>query len=320
MRVSCPLSFALFFFISSVGKTQDKPPELPVISASKEHGCYIAAVGFAKESNLAASSDMKGNVFLWEVGRELKRKAHFRATSGPGVEKWVWSVALSPDGKILAAGSDDNTVWVWETESGKLVRRVRGHQGGRVERMFFLPDGKQGISVEQYGPCLVWNVDGDAEPRKLQIRAQRPALSSDGKLLSGSDGKNTVLFELEGDKKISVLGNYGQDVAFSPDSTKLAKGADGLVQLWEIKTGQKIWASKGHGNEIKRVLFTPDGKRILSIDGVRLHVWDAENGDEIGRFRIGGKTVASCIACAPDGTTILLGDRDGGLTLHELPK
>ena len=187
MRVSCRLYFALLFFISSVGKTQDKPPELLVLSASKVHGCYIAAVGFSKDNNLAASSDMKGNVFLWEVGNELKRKAKFRATSGPGVEKWVWSVALSPDGKILAAGSDDKTVWVWETKSGNLLRRVRGHEG-RVDHVFVLPDGKQGISVDQYGSCLVWNVEGDAEPRKLQIRAQRTALSPDGKLLSGSDG------------------------------------------------------------------------------------------------------------------------------------
>ena len=324
MRIFFLLSVALLFFVTSVGKAQDNPPELPVLSATKGHGCYVSAVAFSKEGNRAASSDMKGNIFLWEVASELKRKAEFRATTGPGVEKWVWSVALSPDGKILAAGSDDKTVWVWESESGKLLRRVRGH-GERVDNVFFFPDGKKGISVDRYGTCLVWDVDGDAKPQEqlLKTGARVTSLSPDGKLLCFSDGNNTILFDLANGKKVSTIGKYCEDVAFAPDSKKIAKGDDSFpktVQLWDTKTGKQLWASNGHNNKIKRVLFTPEGKRILSRDGVRLHIWDTENGDEIGRFRIGGKTVASCIACSLDGKMVLVGNREGGLALHKLPE
>jgi WD40 repeat protein len=187
----------------------------------------------------------------------------------------------------------------------------------------FSPDGNKGASVERGGSCLVWDAKGEAAPRKLEIRAGVTALSPDGKLLCFSDGNDTVLFELASGRKLSTLGRFCEDVAFSPDGKKIAKGDDSFpktVQLWDTKTGKQLWASKGHNNRITRLRFTPDGKRILSMDGVRLHVWDTENGDEIGRFRIGRKTVASWIACAPDGRIILVGDREGGLTLHKFPK
>ncbi len=285
MRVSFPLSVPVLFFVTSLGIGEDQPAKLTVLSANKTHGCYISGVAFSNDGKLAASADKKGNIFLWEVGSELKRKGEFRATTGPSIEKWVWSVAFSPDGKLLAAGSDDNTVWVWDIESGKLRRRVRGHEDS-VDHVFFLPDGKKGVSVGRKGSCLVWDVEGDAEPRKLETWARETALSPDGKWLCFSNGNETILFDLVDGKQHSKLGKYCHAVTFSPDGKKVAKGDDSFprtVQLWDIETGKQIWASKGHGDDIKRVLFTPDGKRILSMDGVRFHVWDTENGDELGR-------------------------------------
>lgn len=322
MRIKYPTSLSLVLLIFTIGNSQENPPELPGSSVISGHKHYVSCVAFSKDGNLAASSDMIGNILVWEVKNELKRKT-FRATNGLGVEKWVWSVALSPDGKLLAAGSDDKTVWVWEIESRKLLCRVRGHEESVVQ-VFFFPDSKKGVSIDRNGTCLVWENDGQVEPVKLKLGARGAAtLSPDGKLLCFSNGNDTILADLADGKKISTFGEYCADVAFSRDGNKVLKGNNSFpktVELWDIKLSKRIWASKGHNNEIKRVLFTPDGKRILSIDGVRLHVWDAETGDEIGRFQIGGKSVATCIACAPDGKAILIGDRQGGLTMHNLPK
>ena len=53
----------------------------------------------------------------------------------------VYSVAISPDGKWLASGSDDKTVRVWDAATGQELRRLEGH-GGRVWSVSFSPDGK----------------------------------------------------------------------------------------------------------------------------------------------------------------------------------
>ena len=264
---------------------------------------------------------MKGNVLLWEVGTELKKKREFRATSGSGVEKWVRSVALSPDGKHLAAGSEDKTVWLWDTESGKLLRRIRGHEES-VNNVFFLQDGKQVVSIDHFGEGLTWEVKGDAEPIRLKTGSLKvTAISPDGKTICYSNGNNTFLVDLSDGKNLSKLGKYSLGLAFTLDGKKIVKGdGSNTVQLWDLKTDEQIWSSKGHGNEIKRVLVTLDGKQVLSMDGVRLHIWDLKSGDEIGRYQIGGKSNATCIVCTPDGKTVLIGDRDGGLALHQLPK
>ncbi len=135
MRVSLPLSIILLCSMAAVGTAKDKPPDLPVISVAQKHACYVTAVACSKDGKLATSSDMKGNVLLWEVGTELKKKGEFRATNGPGVEKWVQSVALSPDGKHLAAGSDDKNSLVVGYRFRQASAANQGAQRKREQRV-----------------------------------------------------------------------------------------------------------------------------------------------------------------------------------------
>ncbi len=239
MRIKYPTSLSFVLLIFTIGNAQNNPPELPGLSALSGHSCHVSSVAFSKDGNLAISSDMIGNIVVWEVKNELKRKT-FRATSGPGVEKWVWSVAISPDGKILAAGSDDKTVWLWEIQSGKLLRRVRGHEE-RVDHVFFTPDSKKGVSIDRYGTCLVWDAEGDAEPKKFQTGARGVStLSPDGKLLCFSNGNDTIVADLANGNKLFMLGKYCSDVAFSPDGKKIAKcDSSSDVELWDNNTSKK---------------------------------------------------------------------------------
>jgi WD40 repeat protein len=76
-------------------------------------------------------------------------------------------VAFSPDGRLLASGSDDQTVKLWDVETGQEVRTLRGHNGG-VWSVAFSPDGRLLASGSGDGTVKLWDVATGQEVRTLQ--------------------------------------------------------------------------------------------------------------------------------------------------------
>jgi WD40 repeat protein len=62
-----------------------------------------------------------------------------------GHDNWVTSVSFSPDGKTLVSGSYDNTIKLWNVETGKEIRTLKGHDNS-VNSVNFSPDGKTLVS------------------------------------------------------------------------------------------------------------------------------------------------------------------------------
>jgi WD40 repeat protein len=142
----------------------------------------------------------------------------------------VSALAFAPDGKDLAAASDDGTVILWRVADGTEVRRFEGHRG-RVSALAFAPDGKTLVSGSEDGPLFVWDVAG-------------------GKRLHVLEGHDEW-----------VLG-----LAFSPDGKTLASCAyDRTVRLWDAATGKALRVLKGHTESVSAVAFSPDGGWPRSI-------------------------------------------------------
>jgi WD domain, G-beta repeat len=144
----------------------------------------------------------------------------------------VWSIAFSPDGKLLASGSTDNTIRLWSVPDGQPVGSPLSGHSRTVLGVAFSPDGKLLASGSADNTIRLWSVP-DGQPV--------------GSPLSGHS--DTVW-----------------SVAFSPDGKLLASGsADNTIRLWSIPDGQPVGRPLiGHSDFVVSVAFSPDGKLLAS--------------------------------------------------------
>src|SRR5262249_31004362 len=142
---------------------------------------------------------------------------------------FVVNVAFSPDGHTLADTSGDNAIRLRKTMNGQLMAE--------------LPAPK-----EEYGhaPHLVYSPNGRtlASTHLLRVRLWEAAT-------------NGLRLEI---KHLSPLVN---PLAVSPNSRLLATGAED-VRLWDVATGKEVHRFTGHRGAVNEVIFTPDGRHVLS--------------------------------------------------------
>ena len=233
------------------------------------------------------------------------------------------SVAFSPDGKLLASGSRDKTVKLWEAATGRELRTLTGHLD-EVTSVAFSPDGRL-LASGSGGPInailagsfdftiRLWDVATGQELRVLSgnlSHINSVAFSPDGKLLaSGSGDKIVKLWDVATGHELRVLTghlNRVNSVAFSPDGKLLASGSvDKTVKLWEVETGREVRALSGHTDVVASVAFSPDGKLLASGSSDNtVRLWEVETGRE-ARSLVQFK--AQSVVFSPDGKLLASG-------------
>jgi WD40 repeat protein len=216
---------------------------------------------------------------------------------------YIHGLAFAPDGKTVASGSIDNTVRLWDADSGKELRSFPGH-----------------------------------DPWVVSV-----AISPDGKLLaSGGAGKRIHLCDLATGKKIRECKGHDGVVsclAFSPDGKVLASGSgvisggDSSARLWDVATGKELFHLK-HNGDVRGLTFTPDGKFLATAcEDRHAHLWDVATGKHHGGFRalLAGNRFPELtrVAVSPDGKLLAAGtsrfdpmvivwEINGGTELHRL--
>ena len=185
-----------------------------------------------------------------------------------------------PDGKTLASGSWDETIHLWDVNTGQHKHTFTEHTD-RVTSVAFSPDGKTIAGAGWDKTIHLWDVNT-------------------GHLL------HTLLHT---DPEFAVVVT---SVVFSPDGKTLASGAVN-IHLWDVNTGQHKHIFRGHGHAVNSMAFSPDGRILASgssLSGTEfspsIHLWDVNTGTHIATLS-GHETSILSVAFSPDGQTLASG-------------
>ncbi len=230
-------------------------------------GTAIAAT-VTEEVVLPGSRQVRDVVKIWDA-KTLALKQTL------GGDPQLVCVALSPDGRRVAAGSPGGkAVRLWNAATGAPERTLPTGDA-QPWSVVFSPDSKVlivgGQKRDGSGVVTLWDTETGNLKRTLKPAKSvaAVAVSGDGTMIASSGGGGVVqLWSMEsGDKIVSLNGDpHGhRTIAFSPDGrTVAAGGPDGKVRLWDVPSGALTATLEGHTAEVYAVAFSPDGQTLAS--------------------------------------------------------
>jgi WD40 repeat protein len=240
-----------------------------------------------------------------------------------GHNRWVRSVAVSPDGQRLATASIDGTARVWDLVRGRATRALTGHTQA-VSSLAVTPDGKRVVTGSNDGTARVWDTASGRELLRLEGSPgdfDEVAVTRDGKKIvtGGADGNVRVWDAVRGGKPLTFQAHASpiSCIAVTPDGQRVVTGTWlGGSKVWDIGSGGERLELKGHFGTVTSVAVTPDGRRIVTggWEGMT-KVWDATSGRELSSLRTGP---VRSLAITPDSRCVIVGLGSGTATVWDM--
>jgi WD40 repeat protein len=264
---------------------------LPQLAGGGKSHLLMSAV--VTRGNHVLSADFGGRVWLLDTSGSI-HAIEMEEAGGP-----IWSLALSPDDKTLAAaGYRSNTVMMWDVATRKKRLTLVGHTD-RVWTVAFAPDGRTIASGANDKTVRVWDVVTGSQVRKIDVPAEwiyALTIAPDSQTLAIGAGDNRVrLYDIATGREHDPLGQHPATVraaAFFPNGRTLATGSDdGTVKLWDLATRQERITLRVP--PLPQISKLADG--TTTADMLDSSVWS--------------------IAIAPDGQALAAGDGDGRITI-----
>jgi len=228
-----------------------------------------------------------------------------------GHKNLISSVAFSPNGEVIASGSDDKTIKLWQVQDGQEIVTLAGHANS-VHTVVFSPDGKILASSSHDKTIKLWRMKDAQEIRTLSGHINSVyglAFSPDGETVASSSWDKTIkLWRVKDGQEIRTFSghiNLVYCVAFSPDGETLASSSwDRTIKIWRVKDGKLIRTLTGHTDCVRCVAFSPNGEFLASgSHDNTIKIWWVKDWQEV--LTIAGHSwYVDSIAFSPDGEVI----------------
>lgn len=242
----------------------------------------VHQVRFTRDSGLLAAAGAAGRIFVWSLPDGALRN-EISVTRGVNT---VRSLAISDDGRSLAAGLIHRGFVLCSLPDGAIIAEVGGHT-----------EAVSGLSFSPDGGCLI-SASWDRSIRRW--RMADITKSADGITLAGHQNH--------------VLG-----VSFSPDGSMVASASrDGSLRLWDADLAQPIARLDSGGAALNAVAFSPDGSLLVAAgSGPAVQLWDSVTGRPVSELE-GQEGGAASVAFDAAGRRVAAGGHDGAVRIWDL--
>ncbi len=278
-------------------------------------------------------------VTLWdpEAGGQIGRLGLARETTE--------AIAFSPDGSRLATAHGNGTLKIWSASSGAEIAALTGH-GGPAISCRFSPDGALVVSASRDGTLKLWDparAVAQSTPAQNEEPIGRVVLCPDGTIATRSSEPHPIVpvylihrwdadsatlrftLRIPLPQRDSML----KDWAFSPDGrivvswgeNRSTQGPSGELLAWDAETGSRLGEMRGHERMVWDCAFSPDSRRLASIDCADLRIWDTSSLAQLALAPSRQGELGFLVRYSPGGATILtdcrgaLPDSNRGLLL-----
>ncbi|KAI1785780.1 WD40-repeat-containing domain protein, partial [Ganoderma leucocontextum] len=276
----------------------------------------IQSLAFSPSSRYLVSGGGKTTA-IWDLTQDARKVAIL-----DGHTEAVTSCAWSPNGALIASGSQDASVRLWDAHTFQpLSRLYSGHTRLRDVTLAFSSDGRWLASGSTFGINYgIWNLGSGPKLHKVILtqlpNSDTPSTTADGMALAFDPGSVHLAMAtsgragveiwdvLEGKRRVSFgRENATNDISFSRDGRLvLTASSDGTVKIWAADTGAELFSLGGHTGAVRKVCFSPCGEYIAS----------ASRDQTVRLWRTSGSCVATFsehedavthVAFSPDGDT-----------------
>lgn len=205
-----------------------------------------------------------------------------------GHEEAVNCLTYSPDGKVLASGSGDATVRLWDTLSGAEIQKLTTSTKELIRSIAFTPDGRCLVAGTSAGSVIRWD-------------------SHTGRLLCPPLRLRTI----------SVLAAAVHAVSLSWDGRYIASSEEGMIGLWSTETGRSLCGPlNGHNGWVWALSVSRDGKMLASGgEDSTVCIWDCLLGRAVGELLRGYPSAVRSLAFSHDGLLLASGCSDGPINV-----
>jgi hypothetical protein len=291
------------------------PLQLRATLANHTDGVMGAAFFPDSRSLATGSGDQVIRIWNAQTGQETGTLT--------GHRRKILSLAMSPNGMLLASGEGDvggqpGAVKLWDLSRRRELATLPEQEEG-VPSLDFAPDNRVLATACWGGTVRLWDVATQRLIHELKGHQSGVAgvrFSPDGKLLASASNDQTVKLwdPATGNERATLRGHTDvvHALAFSPDGSVIATGSrDGSIRLWDAKTYEQRQVIQT-GSMIYCLSYAPGGHRLLSghpevIDGGEvgvLKLWDVQQGQMIASLRVHKEHVGSAVF-SPDGKLLV---------------